>query len=110
MAETVRIELASGRTVYVGAQSAAVSGLSQLTEVSLRAAAPVASAAQFEGALGSLGELVGVMQKQVAALIERPSKIEIEFGASLTGECNLWVVSGTGAAEFKVTLTWEKAP
>jgi hypothetical protein len=29
-------------------------------------------------------------------------------GASLTGECDLWIVSGDTKAEFKVTLTWGK--
>ncbi|MBY0297813.1 MAG: hypothetical protein K2X71_17555 [Methylobacterium sp.] len=32
----------------------------------------------------------------------------MEFRASLTGECDLWIVSGETEAEFKVTLTWGK--
>ena len=32
----------------------------------------------------------------------------MEFGASLTGDCNLWVVAGEGKAEFKVKLAWNK--
>lgn len=30
----------------------------------------------------------------------------MEFRASLSGECDLWVVSGEGEAEFKVKVTW----
>jgi len=32
----------------------------------------------------------------------------MEFRASLTGECDLWIVSGEGEAEFKVKLAWGK--
>jgi hypothetical protein len=28
--------------------------------------------------------------------------------ASLSGECDLWIVSGDGEAEFKVTLAWQR--
>jgi hypothetical protein len=33
----------------------------------------------------------------------------MEFGAKLSTDCNLWIVSGEGEAEFKVTLSWEKS-
>jgi hypothetical protein len=33
----------------------------------------------------------------------------MEFGATLSSECDLWIVSGHGEAEFKVTLSWGKA-
>jgi hypothetical protein len=32
----------------------------------------------------------------------------MEFRASLSGECDLWIVSGDGEAEFKVKLAWGK--
>ncbi|GJE01480.1 hypothetical protein GMJLKIPL_3412 [Methylobacterium isbiliense] len=32
----------------------------------------------------------------------------MEVRASLTGEGDLWIVSGETEAEFKVTLTWGK--
>jgi len=41
-------------------------------------------------------------------MAHRPEKVEMEFSASLTGECDLWIVSGEGEAEFKVTLAWGK--
>ena len=46
--------------------------------------------------------------RSVAKLPRRPDKVEIEFSASLTGDCNLLIVSGEASAEFKVTLAWEK--
>ena len=62
---------------------------------------------QFEDALGTLGELVGVLEKTVGGLAHRPGKVEMEFGATLSGDCDLWIVSGKGEAEFKVTLSWD---
>ena len=38
----------------------------------------------------------------------RPEKVEMEFRASISVECDLWTVSGDGEAEFKVTLAWGK--
>jgi hypothetical protein len=34
----------------------------------------------------------------------------MEFGATLSGDCDLWIVSGHGEAEFKVTLSWDADP
>ena len=48
-----------------------------------------------------------MLEKSVGALARRPSKVEMEFGATLSGDCDLWIVSGKGEAEFKVTLCWE---
>jgi Trypsin-co-occurring domain 1 len=71
-----------------------------LKEVSLASKLPKAAADQFENALGTLGDLIGVLEKHIGALRSRPSKLEVEFGASLSGDCNLWIVSGQGKAEF----------
>jgi hypothetical protein len=80
-----------------------------LQEVSLAAKLPKAAADQFENALGTLGDLIGVLEKHIGALPSRPSKVEVEFGASLSGDCNLWIVSGEGKSEFKVKLAWDGA-
>nr|WP_244573470.1 CU044_2847 family protein [Methylorubrum populi] len=63
---------------------------------------------QFKKALTSLAGLVKAMEETVGALARRPDAIEMEFGAKLTGECDLWIVSGETEAEFKVTLKWGK--
>ena len=70
---------------------------------------PQAAAGQLEAALETLGELVILLEKHVGAMVSRPSKVEIEFGATVSGEGNLWVVSGKGEAEFKVSLAWDGA-
>lgn len=102
MPAKMKIELGEGNTVYFGVPSGG------LREVSLRDSVPSRTAAQFEKAMASLGGLVGVLERQVEGLARRPSSVEIEFGATLSGECDLWIVSGKGEAEFKVKLTWGK--
>jgi hypothetical protein len=57
-----------------------VSGKDKLTET---------SSDTFEGAVSSLGELVGILEKSVRALEKRPSKVEMELGATPSGDCDL---------------------
>ena len=99
----MQVELPNGKRLLFGTPPDG-----GLQEVSFVNTLSKATAGQFESALGTLGELIGVLEKHVGALANRPAKMEMEFGASLSGECDLWVVSGKGEAEFKVTLTWGK--
>ena len=103
MSKTMIVELPSGKKLLFGQPEEG-----GLQEVSMKDKLTKAASGQFEAALGTLGELVAVLEKSVGSLATRPSAVEIEFGASLTGECDLWVVSGEGKAEFKVKLTWNK--
>jgi hypothetical protein len=102
MAKTMIVTLPSGKKVLFGASEGG-----GLREVSLKDKLPEMASGMFEKALSTLGELVGVLEKSVGALDKRPTKVEMEFGATLSGDCDLWVVSGEGEAEFKVTLSWE---
>ena len=95
------IELPNGNKVLFGGGGRA-SGLSEVGRGSLREAA----AGQFEKALASLGDFVAMMEANVGKLPKRPDKVEMEFRASLTSECDLWIVSGDAEAKLKVTLTW----
>jgi hypothetical protein len=45
---------------------------------------------------------------EIGKMVSRPEKVEMEFGAKLSGECDLWIVSGNADAEFDVTLSWGK--
>ena len=102
-AQTI-IELPEGRKLYFGGD--AKKGLS---EVSAKGKIATITTEKFKSALGSLGELVKILESSVGNLPKRPDKIEMEFGAKLSTDCNLWIVSGEGEAEFKVTLSWEKS-
>jgi hypothetical protein len=61
---------------------------------------------RFKAAIASLAPLITALEQSIAKIAKRPDKVEMEFGASLSGDCNLWVVSGEGEAEFKIKLVW----
>jgi hypothetical protein len=94
------LELPNNKSILFG--NAAETGLH---EAALTGPAK-APAGKLEEALGSLAELVGVVEANLDKLAKRPDKVEMEFGATLSGDCKLWIVSGKGEAEFKVTLSW----
>ena len=104
MAARMIVELADGSKILLGGSGQAAG----LSEVSLAGDVAKATADGFKAALGSLAELVGTLQDRIGNMPHRPEKVEMEFRASLSAECDLWVVSGDGEAEFKVTLTWGK--
>jgi hypothetical protein len=104
MPERIVVELANGRKLLFGGGGSPTG----LGEVGLGEAVAKAAGERFQAGLATLGDLVGMLENAVGRLANRPDKIEMEFRASLTGECDLWVVSGEGEAEFKVTLAWEK--
>jgi len=105
MAKTMIIALPSGKKLLFGGPERG-----GLHEVSLGDKLAEKTSAQFERGLAGLGELVGILEQSVGALVHRPSKVEMEFDATLSGDCDLWIVSGHGEAEFKVTLSWDADP
>jgi hypothetical protein len=98
------VELPAGNKIFFGGQGAETG----LAEVGVGAEVARVSGDQFKAALGALGDLVTALEQSVGHLAHRPDKVEMEFGATLSGDCNLWIVSGKGEAEFKVTLSWGK--
>jgi hypothetical protein len=103
MTETIVVDLPSGRTILFGGRAGAGLG-----EVGLGGDIVEAGADAFRAALGTLGDIVAVLEESVGRLAQRPDKIEIEFRASLSGKADLWIVAGDGEAEFTVKLAWEK--
>ena len=101
MAARMIVELPDGGKIGFGDEP--VTGLSEvgITEEVARVASE-----KFKAALGSLAALVAALEDSVGHMVHRPDKIEMEFGASLSGDCDLWVVSGEGKADFKVKLGW----
>jgi hypothetical protein len=99
------VELPGGSKVLFGGGGAATG----LSEVGLADDIAKASGDRFKAALGSLADLVAALEQSVGHMAHRPDKVEMEFGASLSGECDLWIVSGDGKAEFKVKLAWGKS-
>ncbi len=104
MADSITVKFPSGNTVHFG--SSADEGLS---EVGFLEDVAEKTGESFHKALGALGDVVAALESAIGKLEHRPDGVEVEFSASLSGKCNLWVVAGDGEAEFKVTLKWDKA-
>jgi hypothetical protein len=98
------VEMPSGNKILFGGRGAAAG----LSEVSFRDNVAKATGEQFTTALGSLADLTAALEEAIGRIAHRPEKVELEFRASLTGECDLWIVSGEAEAEFTVKLAWEK--
>jgi len=101
MSAQMIVELPDGAKIYFGREPEI-----GLSEVGVTKDIVRASAEKFKAALGSLASLVAALEASVAQMPHRPDKVEMEFGASLGGDCDLWVVSGEGKADFKVKLAW----
>jgi len=104
VADSITVKFPSGNIVHFG--SGAGGGLQQ---VGVRGDIATKAGESFHKALGALGDVVAAMESAIGKLEHRPDGVEVEFSASLSGNADLWVVSGQGQAEFKVTLKWDKA-
>jgi Trypsin-co-occurring domain 1 len=102
MPAQIIVELPEGKKLYFGGDAE-----TRLAEVSAKGKIAAMTTETFKFALGSIGELVKILEESVGNLPKRPDKVELEFGASLKGDCDLWIVSGQGEADFKVKLSWE---
>jgi len=103
MSARMIVELSKDHKVFFGAGDD-----TGLSEVGVAETLAKASGEAFKKALGSLGELVELLEASVGKMPKRPDKVEMEFGAKISGDCDLWIVSGEGEADFKVTLSWGK--
>lgn len=104
MAARMQVQLAEGRRLFIGGGGTETG----LAEVGVGDAVAAASADAFRKGLSTLGDLFEMLNAAVEKLPKKPGGIEMEFRAKLTGECDLWVVSGEGEAEFTVKVTWGK--
>ena len=99
MPDTITVRFASGNTVQFGGQA---DGGGAVAHASVAEQA----ADTLDRALGALGDVVARLEAAIGGLERRPDGVQVEFSASLRGNADLWVVSGAGEAEFRVTLTW----
>jgi hypothetical protein len=102
MPARVQVELPDGRKIFIGG-AGDTPGLGQVSAASKIA---IAGADAFQKGIGSLGDLFVMLDAAVSAAPKRPDAIEMEFRAKLTADCNLWIVSGEGEAEFSVKMSW----
>jgi len=104
MSKVLQIDIANGRKLYIGGSAEGVG----FAEVSASDEVVKSSAAALSKGLATLADLFGMLDRAVAALPKRPEEVEMEFRAKLTGDCDLWVVSGEAPAEFTVKVKWGK--
>ena len=102
MPDTIVVQFASGNTVRFGNRDGG-----GLHEVAFGDKLAEKTGEAFHKALGALGDVVAALEGAVGRLERKPDGVEVEFAASLKGDCDLWVVSGEAEAEFKVTLKWD---
>lgn len=103
MSAQMIVELADGAKIHFGREPE-----TGLSEVGVAEDIAKVTTEKFKAALGSLASLVAALEDSVGHMAHRPDKVEMEFGAALKGDCDLWVVSGEGKADFKVRLAWGK--
>ena len=103
MAARIIVDLSDGKIVLFGGGPEPGAPDAGLSDGFTRA-----SADEFKAALGSVGELVKALEASIEALPKRPEKIEIEFGATLSQECDLWIVAPDASPEFRIKLAWGK--
>ena len=101
MSAQMIVELPDGAKIHFGREPS-----TGLSEVGIAEDIAKVTGEKFKAALGSLASLVAALEASVGQMPHRPDKVEMEFGASLSGDCDLWVVSGEGKADFKVKLAW----
>jgi hypothetical protein len=101
----MQVDLGDGRKLYIGGAARDGAGLAQ---VGTAGKVATATSDAFKAGLATLGDLFGMLNTAVESLPKRPNSIEMEFRAKLTGNCDLWIVSGEGEAEFSVKVSWGK--
>lgn len=104
MSARMIIELPAGQKVLFGGSGPETG----LAEVGVADDVARVAGDKFRAALGTLADLVAALEQSVGHMTHRPDKVEMEFGATLSSECDLWIVSGEGKAEIKVKLAWGK--
>lgn len=104
MSARIIIDLPAGRKVLLGGGGPNTG----LADVGMADEVVRITGDKFKAALGSLADLVAAMEQSLGQMAHRPDKVEMEFGATLSSACDLWIVSGEGEAEFKITLAWGK--
>ncbi len=67
-----------------------------------------ADAGDLAGAFAAIAKVAAGVEAAIDALPRKPGAIEIEFGATLSQECDLWIVPPNASAEFRVRLSWGK--
>jgi hypothetical protein len=103
MSARMLVELADGNIILFG--GGPVAGL---PDVGLSDDFTRATTETFASAFESLGALFKMLDGSLKTMPEKADKVELEFAATLSRDCDLWIVSGGGPAEFKIKVSWSR--
>jgi hypothetical protein len=101
MSTRMIVEFPDGQQILFGGTGSGTG----LSEVGVEEEIAKRTEAAFKSGIGAIGKLVTTLEESVDAMPKRPDKIEMEFGATLSADCKLWIVSGKGDYAFKVKLS-----
>ena len=99
--QTYTYTLPSGTVIYIENEESAERGA---REVSMNRETML----PFSDVIRPIGEVAEMVFEAVKSKVINPDKITLEFGATLKGGVNLYIVSGNVDATFKVSLAWER--
>jgi Trypsin-co-occurring domain 1 len=103
MSAQMIVEFQDGQQILFGGTDSGTG----LSEVGVEEEIAKRTEAAFRSGIGAIGKLMTTLEESVGAMPKRPDKIEMEFGATLSADCKLWIVSGKGDYAIKVKLSWE---
>jgi hypothetical protein len=104
MATRMIVQFPDGQQILFGGTGSGTG----LSEVGMEEEIAKRTEAAFKSGIGAIGKLVTTLEDSVRAMPKRPDRIEMEFGATLSADCKLWIVSGKGDYAFKVKLSWDR--
>jgi hypothetical protein len=100
--QTYTYTLPSGAVVYIENEEPDARGAREVSAKDAEQGLP------FLDVIRPIGEVAELVFESVKSKIINPDKITLEFGATLKGGINLYIVSGTTDATFKVSLAWDR--
>lgn len=103
MSARILIELSSGEVILFGGGP-----VPSERDVALADEVTRTTGEGVAAAFGSLARIVNLLNEQISAAPTRPEEVELEFRATLSKDCDLWIVSPEADAEFTVRVSWTK--
>jgi hypothetical protein len=101
MKQLVELTLSEGRSIFVETEveSGPFRELSGGTQDSVKKA--------FDEVSQTLTAVAENIEKQLSALVRKPSKVSVEISATIKAGGNIFIANGAAEGGVKLTLTWE---
>jgi len=86
-------------------------GVRQVSRVALRPEEMAGKSAEaLDKAMSTIRQMGNRVTKTIKSIevVDRPTKVELEFGLKLDAEAGAYIAKASTEASFKVVLTWER--